>query len=160
MVLVVFSLIVIMLYDMYFATSLKRHCDTFSFFIIHYFTYLHSKSYLPSWSPVPKFFTSHPHFTLTLSTTPTSPLYQHLSSLGHQLSTVLSTSSPTEARQGSPLLHMYSRPRINHGCWLSLWEVWGVPVSCSCSFSYGVEIPFISFSPSSNSSILDRKSVV
>jgi hypothetical protein len=34
------------------------------------------------------------------------PLSQHPPSLGHQVSTRLGTSSPTEARQDSPLLHV------------------------------------------------------
>ena len=46
--------------------------------------------------------------------------------LGHQVSTRLGTSSPTEARQVSPLLHIYRGPQtspcILFGWWLTLWE--------------------------------------
>ena len=47
--------------------------------------------------------------------------------LGHQVSTGLGTSSPTKARQCSPLLHMCWGPRTSpcmlFGWWLSLWEL-------------------------------------
>jgi len=48
---------------------------------------------------------------------------------GHQVSTRLGT-SPNEASQGSPLLHMCRGPWTSlcmvFGWWLSLWELWGV----------------------------------
>ena len=50
-------------------------------------------------------------------------------SLGYQVSTGLGTSSPTETRQGSPLLHVCWRPRTSpsmlFGWWLSRWELPG-----------------------------------
>jgi hypothetical protein len=78
----------------------------------------------------------------------------------------LGTFSPTEARQGCPLLPMCWGPRTSpcmlFGCWLSLCELPEVQVSWYCWSSYGVATPFSSFSPSSNSSIggLDFSSVV
>jgi len=84
------------------------------------------------------------------------PAHQHLSSLGHKASTGLNPSSP-KALQGSPLLQMVLGTGI-FSCMLlgflfSLWELWGPWFSWHCCSSYGVMIPFGSFSPS-NSSIL------
>ena len=60
----------------------------------------------------------------------THPIPRFPLSLGHQVSIA---SSPTEARQGSPLLHTYWRP-LTRPCmlfdwWLSPWELPGVRVS-------------------------------
>lgn len=58
---------------------------------------------------------------------------EHPPSLGHQVCTGLPESFPTEARQGSPLLHMCQGPPTIpcplFGWWLSLWEGPGYPVS-------------------------------
>ena len=72
---------------------------------------------------------------------------QHPPPWGIKSLTGLDTSSPTDARQGSPLLYML------FGWWLSLWELSGVQVSWHCWSSYVVAIPFSSFNPSPNSSI-------
>ena len=67
------------------------------------------------------------------------------------ISTGLSTSSPTEARQGSPMLLKYWGPQTSQcmlfGCWLSFWELPGVQASWHCWASYGAVIPFSSFNP-------------
>ena len=80
---------------------------------------------------------------------PSSSSAPHPPLLGHRVSIGLSTSSPTEARQGSPLLHMcwgpWTRICMHFGLWLSLWELLGVPVSWYSSSSYGVAIPLSSF---------------
>ena len=75
----------------------------FNLFFINYFIHLHSKYWPPSWSYLPEFFTpSHP-LSLWEGAHPT---LWHPPSLGHHVSTELGSSSPTEARQGIPLLHM------------------------------------------------------
>ena len=52
---------------------------------------------------------------------------------GHQFSEGIGTSSPNEARQGNPLLHIYLGPWTSlcmlFGWLLSLWELSGVQVS-------------------------------
>jgi len=109
----------------------------------------------PSWSP--PFRVLHPILPLLAServfSYPSCRL-PHPLSLGHQVSTGLGSSFPTEAREGSPLLRM-CWPRISpymlFGWWLTLWELPCIWVSWCCS--YGVAIPFRSFSPSPNSSI-------
>jgi hypothetical protein len=79
----------------------------------------------------------------------------HSSSLEHQVSTGLGTSSPNEARQGNPLLHIYLGPWTSlcmfFGWLLSLWEFPVIQFSWHCWCSYRVAIPFCSFDPSSNS---------
>ena len=66
-------------------------------------------------------------------------------------------SSPTEARQASPLLHKYQRPRTAHcvlfAWWHSFWELQVAGVSWYCCSSYVVTIPFSNFNHSANSSI-------
>jgi hypothetical protein len=78
-------------------------------------------------------------------------LKQHHSSFRHQVSTGLSASSPTEATQGSPLLHMFPGA-LNHSMyapWFWALRAWGVWVSWHWCSSYGIAILFRSFSPSS-----------
>ena len=77
--------------------------------------------------------------------------------LVHQVSAGLGTSSPTKARQGSPLLHVCCRPlsssyMLFDWC-LSLWEPQEVQASWFCWSSCGVPIPFRTFNPSPNSSV-------
>ena len=64
---------------------------------------------------------------------------QYSSSLGHQVSTGLGISSPTEDRQSSQP-HMHLGPRtsayIHFGWWLSLWELLMVQISWWCWSSY------------------------
>lgn len=74
---------------------------------------------LPSGSPFTEF---SPHFSFP------SPLKGHplplgipTSTLEHQISTGLGISSPTEAKQGSPLLHMYLGPQTNLYLLFGLW---------------------------------------
>ena len=77
--------------------------------------------------------------------------------LQYQVSIGLGTSSPTEARQSRPLLHMCpgieTSPCMLFGSWISLWELPGVQVSWYCCSSYRVAIPLSTFSPSLTSSI-------
>ena len=84
------------------------------------------------------------------------PLTWYHTSLAHQIFVGLGASSPTEDRQGSPLLLMCWEPWTNlcmlFGWWLSLWELPGVQVSWHFWSSGGVAIPFSSVSPSPNSS--------
>ena len=89
---------------------------------------------------------------------PTSPpttitLFPGASSF-HRIRCILSHWGHT----GPPPLHIYRGPETSPcillGFWLrALWELWGVWVSWPCCSSYGVAIPFSSFSLSSNSSI-------
>lgn len=71
---------------------------------------------------------THPH-------SPTHPTYrqQHLSSLGHQVLTGVSTSSSPEVIQGSLLSHMWpglqTSPCMLFGFWFNLWESPRVQVS-------------------------------
>jgi hypothetical protein len=133
----------------------KRPLCTF----LNYIIYLHSKSYIP----VPSL-NSLPSSPLPLREclpncpfTSTSPLPVSLFS-GRHVSIGLRASSPTEAIQGSPLLHRCSGPWTSPclllDFWLSLGEHWRVQVSWHCCSSYRVTIPFSLFSPSSSSSIL------
>ena len=82
---------------------------------------------------------------------------QHPPSLGHWVSTGLGLSSPNEARQGSPLLHMYqgpwTSPCILFSWWLSLWQLIGVWVNWYSWFSYGVSILYGYFNLCPNSFI-------
>lgn len=97
---------------------------------------------------------------------PSPSALSHPLPLGHQVSTDIGTSFPTEARQGSPLLHMSYRPWISpcmfFGWWLSPWQLLGVHVYWCCWFSYRVAIPINSFNPSPNSStrVPDLSSIV
>lgn len=78
-------------------------------------------------------------------------------SLVHQVSAGLSASSPTEARQGRPLLHMsqghQTSPCMLFGWRLSPWELSGIQVSCHCLSFCGVAISFSAFNTPPNSSI-------
>jgi hypothetical protein len=74
----------------------------------------------------------------------------------HQVFAGLGTSSPTEARHGSPLLHMCRRPLTSLcvllGWWLSQWELPGVQIRWFC-WSFCVVVIFLrAFHPSPNSS--------
>jgi hypothetical protein len=96
--------------------------------LLNYFIYLHSKSCPPFCSPYPWFL--HPISLLpplrgcSLTLSP----YQHPFSLGHQVSTGLSTSSSNEARQVGPLLSMcpgpWTSPCVLLDFWLICWELW------------------------------------
>jgi len=74
-----------------------------------------------------------------------------------QISTKLGITSPTAARQGSPVLHMCSGAQTSPGmlfdCWLSLWELPGFQISWHCWSSCGVPIQFRAFNLLHNSSI-------
>jgi hypothetical protein len=104
-------------------------------FLLKNFIYVHSQSWPPSWSSLPEFFTLCPH--LWESSPPhahTSPPHpqENPSFMGHQVSTGLNLSSPTEAIQGSPLLHMWPGPWTSlcmlYGFWISLSKFWGICV--------------------------------
>jgi hypothetical protein len=102
----------------------------------------------PSQSPITEFFPPPP---IPFTSEKLPPGY--FPSLENQVSTGLGASSPTEARQDSSCqLHMCWRPLTSLwmlcGWWLSLWKLPGVQVSWHCWSSYGVSIPFSSFSPS------------
>jgi hypothetical protein len=87
-----------------------------------------------------------------LISTPEHPAFP-----GHQVSTGLVTSSPTEARQSSPLLYMcqwlQNSPSMPFGCWLRLWELPRIQVSRNCWSFYRVARPFSTVNPSPNYSI-------
>jgi hypothetical protein len=115
--------------------------------IIFYFIYLH-----PKCPPSPPTWTSS--FPLLLwEDTHTLGLHFHEASSLYWIT----ESSPTEARQGSPLLYMCWVPGTSScmlfGWWLSLWKLPGVQVSWHCWCSYRVVILFSSFCPSPNSLI-------
>jgi hypothetical protein len=78
-------------------------------------------------------------------------------SLGPQISKRLGKLSPTDARPGSPLLHMCQEPQTSlcvlPVCWLSLLEIPGFWISWDCWSSYVVALPFSFFKPSPNSTI-------
>ena len=84
---------------------------------------------LSSWSPLTEFFPPYSLFCPSerLSITWMSP-HPAASSFYR-----IDISSHTEARQGSPLLHMcqgpLTSPCMNFGWWLSQWELPGVQVS-------------------------------
>jgi hypothetical protein len=71
--------------------------------------------------------------------------------LAHQVPIGLGTSSPTVARQISPLLHMYQGPLssldILFGLWLSLWEL------PKFQFSWHIIVPVDFLSPSRPSTL-------
>ena len=128
-----------------------------SFLLIILFIYIPNVA--PHLGPPSQSSSLHPPSPSPLRVSSCSPFPspKHPSSLEHQVSMGLGVSSPSEAKQGSPLLHMCQGPRTSlcmlFGCWLSLWELPGVQVSWYCWSSYGVAIPFSSFNPSPNSSI-------
>ena len=99
----------------------------------------------------------HPIPPLCLWGTPNPP--NALPFSGHQVSTGLGASSPTEAKQGSPLPGgggwgvAWTSLCMLFGWWINLWDLPGIQVSWHCWSSYGVAIPFSSFNPSPNSSI-------
>jgi hypothetical protein len=77
-----------------------------------------------SWSPLPEVFTSSPLTFVSERVFPTSKAPGHPPSQGHQVSTGLGASSPTETR--CLLLHMCLWPHTSQcvlcGWQLSLWE--------------------------------------
>ena len=77
--------------------------------------------------------------------------------LVHQVSAGLGVSSPTEARHGSPLLHMHlgpwASPCILFSWCLSFWKFPGVQVSWHSWSSWRVAIPFRAFKCYPNSFI-------
>ena len=81
----------------------------------------------PSWFPLKKFFLVSSPFASEKVPLPYS------SNLGHQVSTRLYTSSPTESKESSPLLHMCLRPQTGpcllFGWWVSFWKFPGFQVS-------------------------------
>jgi hypothetical protein len=124
--------------ERYFSTIVNEK-ETFLFKIKLF--YLYSKHCSASRSPILEFFTSFPlpfasermlpHLpnpsSLNLLTPYNIPLPWDIRSTG------LGTSFPTEAREGSPLLHMclgqWSSPWMFFGWWLRLWELQGVRFS-------------------------------
>jgi len=106
------------------------------------------------------FFTSFPLCLYEGAPPPTHPLPPHHSSipptLGHQASTGPRNSSPIDDIYGYPLLHMYLEPWIPPciyslvGGLVSGSSEWSINWYCS---SYGVAVPFSSFSPSSSFSL-------
>ena len=81
-----------------------------------------------------------------------SCLLWHFPALGHQAFPGLKASSPIDAQQGHPLLHMRLKPWVTpcvlSGWWFSPWELWGEGGLVSrCSSSYGIANPFSSFTP-------------
>ena len=152
----------------YFHSSTCRHQvspgpfveDTFIFPFSNCFVYLHSKCCPLSWSPLQDFFTSFPFPFASERVLPnpfTHPLTHPILPWGHEVSTGLSASSPTEARQGSPMLHVYwgwwTSPCMLFEWWLSLWELPGFQVCWQCWSSYGANILISSFNPFPNCSI-------
>jgi hypothetical protein len=82
----------------------------------HYFIYLYSKyRSFPLNPPSILHPVIPPHLPLSGCSIPT-PTSTPPPSLGHQVSTGLGTSSPTEARQSNPLLHMCWGLEPAHGC--------------------------------------------
>lgn len=72
--------------------------------------------YIPNATPISVLSHGPPPNPLPLRSWEDVPL-PYLPILVHQVSAGLGTSSPTEARQDSPLLHMSLEPRISQ-CWL------------------------------------------
>ena len=103
---------------------------SFNFIRLFYiFTFQKLSPFLAPHSPSPHFWKDAP--------TPTPPLtclFPGASSF-HSIN----ASSPTEAIQGSPLLHvcqgLWTRACTLLGFWLSLWGHWGLWVSWHCCFS-------------------------
>jgi hypothetical protein len=123
------------------------------FIFKNYFIYLYPKCCACPQTPFPEFITlSHLPYASERVLPP-----GHTPFLEHQVSIGLDTSSPTEARQGSPVLHMcrgpWTSPWMLFGWWLRFWKLPGVCINWHIWPSYGVAIPFSSFNPSSNSSI-------
>ena len=145
----------------------KRKLYPPPFLISKLYIYIYFLIYIPnvaSLSSVP-FFTPFPfplpmrgYLPTHLLTHQLSPNpHLHPSSLGHQVSAGLGASSPTEARQCSPLLHMWLEPWNSHVCsWLVAYLLGALRVICVswyCWSSYEAAIPFSSLNPSPNSSI-------
>jgi hypothetical protein len=109
---------------------------SFSLFVlIGHFLYLHFKWYPLSWFPTPHQRPPIPSLPLLLwgcspthPTTSASPPW-HCPSPGHWAFKGPRTSSPTDAQQGHPLLHMWLvlcvPPCVLFGWWFSSWELWG-----------------------------------
>lgn len=118
-------------------------------FYFYYFIYLHSIYCIPLISPptVPYPIPPPPCLQEGVPTTTRPP-----PSLGPQVSGILGTSSPTEARPVSPLLHMCQRvkgartsPCMLPDWRLSVWELPGIWISWNRWSSYGVALPFSFF---------------
>jgi hypothetical protein len=119
--------IIMLIYGLNF-TEIKFILKDNYFCFFYCFIFLHSKSCPPPWSlslaPLQEFLTpfsfpfaservllTQPHTIPHPSPTHSQLTYLlHPTSLGHQVPTRLSTSFPTEDRQGSPLLYMCHRP--------------------------------------------------
>ena len=84
-------------------------------------THAHAHVYLPLWA---------------------SSLYRIRHILSHWGQTRQSSATYVPGAMDHPMYALW---------WLSLWELWGVHVNWYCCSSYGVVIPFSSFSPSPNS---------
>jgi hypothetical protein len=84
---------------------------------------------------------------------PPTPLASPLP--GPHVSWGLGMSSPTEVRQGSPLLYICWGPSTSScmlpGWWLSVWEIPVVRISWDCWASYGVALLLSFFRPFPNS---------
>jgi energy-coupling factor transporter transmembrane protein EcfT len=109
--------------------------------IINYFFY--SLVVAPYWSSLPLFII--PILLLPVSKMcPLQPPARPPHSLGHQVSQGLGSSSPTEARAGSPLLCICQGPQTSlcmlPGWWLSVWKISGIWVSWDCWSPYGVTL--------------------
>lgn len=114
--------------------------------------YLYSTSCSLSWSPLPEFIIPpppSPHFWEgALPPTSLSPAFPL--PWGNPVSTGLSASSATEARQASPLLPMCQGARTNPcvvlDWWLTFWELWGFWVNWHCFSSYrGCNPPLVPY---------------
>ena len=106
-------------------------------------------------SPLPMFLWGcSPTDLLTL----TSPPW-HSPTLAHCAFTGPKASPSNDSKQGSSLLCMqldpWVAPCVIFGWWFSPWELWGDLVGWYCCSSYGVANHFSSFSPFSNSSIVN-----
>ena len=135
--------------------------------ISYLFIYLFTTQMLPPpnphWFPLKEFLSSS-HLPLASKTWDRSkrvapPAYHP--TLVHEVSTGLGTSSPTESKQGSTLLHMcqgpWTSPCMLFGWWLSPWELPGVQVSWHCWSSCRIVIfwgPSI-FPPNSSTGVPD-----
>ena len=132
--------------------------QTIKTIIFNCFIYLHSKCCCSSYSaskrfsvhptslclwegsPLPTFYWPIPH-------SPTHPdPHASYPPLGYQVyNKVLDTSSPTEARQDSPLLHKfqgpYTRACMIFGLWFSLWELPRVWICWYSRSFYGFPSP-------------------
>ena len=88
------------------------------FLKIRYFLYLHFKCYPISWFPLQKLPIPSP---LSLFTNPptSASLSWHSPTLGHRTFSGPRVSSPVNARQGHPLLHMHLEP------WIPPWVLFG-----------------------------------